>query len=598
MPQKHSKISQFWKELKRRRVIHVITVYASAAFVLIELVNNLTEPLNLPPRLSTIVIIILGVGFPLAVVLAWIYDLTPEGIEKTRAEESSEESEKAKVPNAWRIATYVSFVVIAGLITLNIMGGTRELKAGDIQSLVILPFDNFTGDDALDYFVSGMHASLVNDMGQISGLRIISKTSANAYKDANMTATEIARELNVDGVVEASVLCLGDSMCMQFRLINATGEEEQLWTADYREEKSQILNLYNRITQKIAEEVKVELLPEEESRLSKDRIVNPDAYDAFMKAQYNWERLNAESLDSAMHYYQLAIDLDPEWADPHAGMAMTLGVLGNFSSGKMETDRKGQEDYLHRALELDPDAAYTHYTFGLFSVWPKRQWETGEQEFRRCLELNPSDALCRVYYAHLLMTLQRFEEALEQAKLALELDPLRPLVLGLYGVVMVYLDYPEDALEHAKKALIIDPNNGFAIGPLADAKLALGDTLGWYETWKQGLWWTTPGYLDSLDRVFEEQGFQAVIWDRIRIIEEAYSAGANLTFTGQASRYLVVGEYDTAMEWYRLAMENGSALISYMALDHLRHPELKTHAEYLRLLKELNLPSPRSLPWN
>ncbi len=118
MPTNPNILSKFWQELKRRRVIHVITVYASASFVLIELVNNLTEPLNLPPRLSTIVVVILAVGFPLAVILAWIYDLTPGGIEKTKAENEAEGSKKTKVPNAWRIATYVSFVVIAGLLTL------------------------------------------------------------------------------------------------------------------------------------------------------------------------------------------------------------------------------------------------------------------------------------------------------------------------------------------------------------------------------------------------------------------------------------------------------------------------------------------------
>lgn len=172
MPQKRSKISQFWQELKRRRVVHVITVYASASFVLIELVNNPTEPLNLPAKLATIAVIILAAVFPPAVILAWLYDLTPEGIEKTKTVNETEALKKANVPNAWRIATYVSFLVIVGLVTLHIVGGTKELKAGDIQSLVILPFDNFTGDDQLECFVPGMHASLIGDIGQVGGLQV------------------------------------------------------------------------------------------------------------------------------------------------------------------------------------------------------------------------------------------------------------------------------------------------------------------------------------------------------------------------------------------------------------------------------------------
>ncbi len=592
MPQKISNLSQFWQELKRRRVIHVITVYASAAFVLIELVNNLAEPLNLPDTLATIVVVIMAVGFPLAIILAWIYDLTPEGIEKTKSSDESEEAKKTKVPNAWRFATYVSFVIIVGLLTFNIVGGTKGLHTGDIRSLVILPFDNFTGDDQLDYFVSGMHASLINDIGQISGLRIISKTSAAAYRDADMTATEIARELKVDGVVEASVLCLGDTMCMQFRLIDAKRKEKQLWNADYREEKSQVLNLFNQITRQIAQEVKIELLPGEQQRLSEDRQVDPDAYDAFLKAQYYWERLTAEGMDSAQYYYQLSIDLDPNWADPYAGMAMTLGAKGDFSRGLLEPDSKGQKDYLERALELDPDAAYSHYVNGLYSVWPQGQWEKGEQEFLRTLELNPSDALCHIYYAHLLMTLQRFDEAKEQANLALELDPLRPLVLGLYGVVMLYLDYPEEAVKQAEKALTIDPENGFALYTLADAYLVLGDTSEWYNYWKQGLWWTTPSYLDSLDRVFREEGYLAVTRDRIRINEEVLASGGYISFLSQANRYLIVGDFNKAIDCYKIAIEKGDGLISYAALDHLAYPELLDHPGYLSLLKELNLSLP------
>ena len=127
MPTNPNKLSQFWQELKRRRVVHVITVYASASFVIIELVNNLSEPLGLSSKLATIVVVVMAIGFPLAVILAWIYDLTPEGIEKTKTAEETEGDEITKVPNAWRIATYVSFVVIAGLLTLNIVGGPKQL---------------------------------------------------------------------------------------------------------------------------------------------------------------------------------------------------------------------------------------------------------------------------------------------------------------------------------------------------------------------------------------------------------------------------------------------------------------------------------------
>ena len=295
------KQSQFWQELKRRKVIYVITVYASASFVIIELVNNVLEPLNLPDRTPTIAIIVLAIGFPLAVVLSWIFDMTPKGVEKTKPLTGSQEGEKSVIANRWKIATYVSLAVIIGLIILNLAGGTKQLRAGDIQSLVVLPFDNFTGDDQLEYFVSGMHASLIGDMGKLGGLRVISKTSCSTYKDVDMSIPEIATELDVDAVVESTVMCLGDTICLQIKIITPFPEERQLWIAEYKEEKSQILNLYNRITKQIADEVMIELTDDEISLLSKSRTVNKEAYDAYLMGRYYWDDLSLKSLQSGQN---------------------------------------------------------------------------------------------------------------------------------------------------------------------------------------------------------------------------------------------------------------------------------------------------------
>jgi hypothetical protein len=186
MPTKRSNLGQFWQELKRRRVIHVITVYATSAFVIIELVNNLAEPLNLPLNLPTIAIVVLAIGFPLVVILSWLYDLTSEGVEKTKPLSQILEREEPVVPSAWKIATYVSFAVIIGLATLEIAGGGKQLRAGDIQSLLILPFENSTGDEQLEWFVDGMHASLIQDMGRISSFDVLNRTSSNYYKTVDM----------------------------------------------------------------------------------------------------------------------------------------------------------------------------------------------------------------------------------------------------------------------------------------------------------------------------------------------------------------------------------------------------------------------------
>jgi len=462
MPDHTDKLHRFWQELKRRRVIHVITVYASASFVLIELVNNLAEPLHLPSTLATILIIILAVGFPLTIILSWLYDLTGEGIEKTKPIDEVPEGQLTKVPNAWKIATYTSFVVIIGLLTLNITGNGTKLRAGDIQSLVILPFDNFTGDDGLEYFVSGMHSSLIGDIGKISGLRVISKTSSSTYKDMDMSVPQIAAELDVDAAVEASVMCLGeDSICIQFKLISAFPEEKQLWIADYKEEKSQILNLYNRVTKHIAEEVQVELTPSEERLLAEVLMVDKEAYDAFLRGRYYWDDLSPESLNKALEYLNLAIEKDPDFAPPYAGIAQVWVGLAQMGFAPPEIAGPKIYENINKALELDPDFADSHFINGIIAVWTEWNWEKGEKEFLHALAINPNDAMSRIYYAHLLMSLQRTDEAQSQGLRAAELDPLNPLLLGLYGVVLCDAGRWEEAYEACEKGLTLDPGNFF-----------------------------------------------------------------------------------------------------------------------------------------
>ncbi len=430
-----NKLSRFWQELKRRRVVHVITVYASAAFVSIELINNLAEPLNLPPNLLTIVVIVLAVGFPLVIILSWLYDISSDGVEKTKPAEELKEGEKTVVPNAWKIATYVSFIVIIGLAVLNIVGGGKQLRAGDIQSLVVLPFDNYTGDDLLENMVSGMHALLVGDIGRISEVRVLGKTSSDVYKDVNISATRIAAELDVDAVLEASVMSLGDSVCIQFRLVQTTGKEKQLWIAEYREDKNQIINLYNQVTKQIADEIMIELTPQEERLFAKSRTVDREAYDDYLRSYQYWDDLSQESLNKGLEYLNLAVEKDPDFAPLYVGLSQVWGGLAQTGFESPEIAGPKAFEYLNKALELDPDLPEAHAMSAGIAVWAEWDWEKGEKEYLKALELNPNDVMSRVFYGHLLMILQRPEEALSQAQLAVELDPLNPLVLSLAAVV-------------------------------------------------------------------------------------------------------------------------------------------------------------------
>jgi len=381
MPQSSGRLSRIWREVKRRNVLRSLAIYAGTAFIILEAITIIFPRWGFPDWTIDLVLWLLILGAFVNMIIAWFFDITPGGIQRTKALEEEVVEEKPSSSKGWKAATYISLVVIVGLVVLNIIGGPKSLRAGDIQSLVILPFDNFTGDDALNNMVSGMHSSLITDVGRVSGLQVKSRTSSNAFKGKNMTIPEIASELGAHAALETAVTCLGDTICIQLRLVSTDGDEEQLWVADYREEKSQALNLYNRITKQIAEEILVELSSDEEELLARKQTVDPDAYDAYLRGLYHLNQLTPGDFQKAWDYFQRAIDLDPDWADPHAGMAVTWMFTGYFGMVPENMSTPKINLYLDQALELDPNSAFAYYAKGVTAVWTEWDWEKGEKAF-------------------------------------------------------------------------------------------------------------------------------------------------------------------------------------------------------------------------
>lgn len=594
MAEHQNKLSRFWQELKRRRVIHVITVYASAAFVIIELIGNLTEPLNLPTSLSTIVIIVLAVGFPLAVILSWIYDLTGEGIERTMPMDEITDDRKAKVPNAWKIATYASFVIIAGLLALNIISRGDMLKPGMIQSMVVLPFHNYTGDEDLEYFVAGMHSSLIGDMGKVSGLRIISETTANAFKNVDKSIPEIASEIGVDAIVEPTVTCLGDTICLQVKVFSAFPEEKLLWVTEYREDKGNMLDLYNRITRQIADEVKVELTETEERRLSGSKKVDKDAYDYYMKGLQYWDQLNQVSLQKALDLMNRAIELDPDFAPAYAGVAEVW--LGMAQMGLTPPDIAGPKifEYLDKAIQLDPEYPRAHYNRARVAVWTEWKWDKGEREFLKALAVNPNDAYSRAHYAHLLIMLQRTEEALVHSRLAVDLDPLNPFILTFHGIVLEEAGEYQEATEVIGKAYEMTPDSYFIQHRFRHVLEKNGEYEKAFELEKRYLNFGED-VIKSLDRIFKEQGRLAAYEQIVNLYEmQVQDSYVNPLWIGE--KYIQIGQYEKGMDYIEKAYEIHDPNMPYLGTRIVfgDYDELHDNPRYLNILKKMNLPLPES----
>ena len=489
----------------------------------------------------------------------------------------------------FRFLSFLLITLVTAIVIWQVSSRPNPVSDSSIASLVILPFDNYTGNEDLDYFVDGMHASLIGDMGKVSALRVISKTTSTTVKEERKSIPEIASQLNIDAVVEASIACLGDSVCVQVKLVTAYPEEKQLWVQDYYVDRAEILNFYTQVTKEISEEINLVLTPEEEKFLAESRIVNPEAYDYYIKGQFYLDQINKESLEAAAQYFHKAIEEDPNWEAPHAALSNVLGyqMQMGFVSPSIGYDEKIL--HLEKALELNPNSHYAHYVSAVHYTWAEWDFEKGEAEFKKAIELNPNHTLSNMFYAHLLSIQRKTDEALKFGKKALSLDPLRPFNLGLYGVVEIEAQNCEAGLEYFEKALSIEPGHFFSHGNLGWVYRCLGDYDKWFEMWKHYAWWD-ESTIAEVEKVYQSEGYEAAIRKIIEVNEKVYHDGGRISLMGQATRYRNVGEYDKAMDYYELTYESKDPNLPYISCAPI-FQQMKDNPRYIALLEKMGLPT-------
>ena len=568
-------------------IAKTLIVYLGGAWVFIEAINFLIDKYNWNTTILDVLILLVIFGLPAILIYTWFH------------QEFTRKAIVLQAINGILALTVIGFTLInpgslnpTQLRLLKFKDNQKKL-AESIQSIVILPFDNFTGNDENEYFVSGMHSSLITDMGRIGALRVICTTTSNTFKATDMSVSKIASELGVDAAVEGSISCFGeDSVCIQIRLISALGEEQQLWVQDFRIAKSQILNFYNDVTKKISQEINIVLSPREENFLAESRTVNTEAYDAYLKGRYYWDDLSVESLYKAREYLENAVEMAPDWAAPYAGLAQVWVGLAQMGIESPEIAGPRIMENIGKAIELDPDFPDSHYISGIIAVWTEWNWEKGEKEFLHALAINPSDAMSRIFYAHLLMSLQRQDEAMSQAQRAVELDPLNPLLLGLYSVVAINGRHWEDARAHIDRSLSLDPDGFFTNTIL--------EYLGFHdkdiETIMQTLkicWHVEDTVLQKLKRISEEEGFDAAFTEVLHQFELIYQAGYGSPLD-IAIRSMMSNQPEKALESLEIAFHVRDPNMPYITTQIFNFEPLYDNPRFIDIVEKMNLPLPDS----
>ena len=594
MPDRPNKLSKFWQELKRRNVHRTVAIYAGSAFVFLEAATIIFPRWGFPDWTIDLVLYLLILGVFITFIVSWIFDITPQGVQKTKPIEEIAETEIKADSKVWKAATYISLVVIVGLIVLNIVGGGKQVRAGDIQSLVILPFENFTGDDQLDNMVSSMHSLLCGDMGRISGLRVIGKTSSKIYKDTDLSAKDIARELNVDAVLEPTIMCLGDSVCMQFRLVSTTGEEDQIWVGDYREDKRQILNLFNRLTRQVADEVMIELTPEEERLLAKSRTVDREAFDDYLKARSFANDNRKESLFKSLGYLNSAIEKEPDWAPLYAGLAELWMWIQQEGYESPSVAAPKIYENLNKAMELDPDLAEVHYLSAMIAQLVEWNWDKSEKEFLKTLAINPNDSWSRLLYSQLLLILQRNDEALAQIELAAGLDPFNPAEKLLYSGTLNQAGDFAAGLSVAEELVAADPMDMNAKGMAGIAVIGLGEYDKVIRSLKNSLPFSIEeNVYEEIVRLYGESGIVAA-YEELMKHQEKYAENNPVGFMGMAIGYIIADQPDKAMDWIEKGFELHDPLITYITATGRIFEPLFDNPRFIEIVQKMNLPLPKN----
>jgi len=494
---------------------------------------------------------------------------------------------KAKLLKRKRSILYagtVGVIIIIAVLALTLFTGRAEA----IDSIAVLPLENLTGDTEKEFFVDVATEELIGQLGQISGLRrVISRTTVMKYKETDKTLSEIARELNVDVIVEGSVQQAGDRVRIQVRLIDALPEEQNLWGQTYERAMSDVLVMYGEMAQAIAENIQVKLTTDETTRFSDVRQVNPEAYDALLMGMQKESPLTPQAFDIALEYYELALKKDPNYAAAHLAVArvwLFRNQLGYTPS--REAGPKAKAAVL-KALELDSTLAKGHAMLAWVNFLYEWNWADAEVEWKRAIELNPNfgDSV----YSHFLWVMKRPEEAMAQMERALQLDPLNEVVQLHHAFILESAGRDDEAIAQWRKLLRTSPQHPMAHWDLSVLHLRKA-------MYEESLAEMKAHYSCLGDREVEEaltQGYaQSGYRGAMRRAADLLASRARKTYVLSfdiAALYSIAGENAQALDWLEKGLEERSPHMPYVDA-YVEFAPLHDDPRFQDLLRKMNLP--------
>jgi serine/threonine-protein kinase len=568
----------FFGELKRRNVYKVAIAYIVGGWALAQGLAQVLPVFSIPNWVIQLIVLLIILGLPVALGLAWAFELTPEGLKRT--EDVDEAAAAAHKKRAWIYVVIVGALVSTGLFFL---GRYSAMDTAPRQSIAVLPLINESGDPKDEYFSDGLSEELIAALAQISGLKVIGRSSSFRFKDRKEEPKTIGEKLGVSTLLDGTVRKQGDRVRIVAELVNAA-DGIQLWTQTFDRQLKDIFTVQQEIARAVAESLKVTLLGTDSRSAQASATDNAEAHNAYLQGHFYLVRRNTEDFRKAIDYYDQAIQLDPNYALAHAERAEALVFMGDLTGQRPTAYPKAHVD-AEKAVAIAPDLAEARAALGFVLCLAEWKFTEGLAELRRAKELSPANPTANDLLARIIVYLGRIDEAERQARQAVELDPLSTVTHGNLARVLFYAGKLDGADSVARKAAELQPTGAgshrfqvLVAAQRGDGEAALREA--------------------QLEPDPRFRRFELAVAHYVRGNREAADAAladlianAREGFAYQiAEVYALRGEKDKAFEWLQTAFDDRDAGMLGLLVDPLLRG-LRDDARYKNLLAKVGLPT-------
>jgi TolB-like protein/Tfp pilus assembly protein PilF len=565
--------NNFFAELKRRNVYKVAIAYAVVAWLLMQIATQVFPFLEIPNWAIRLVIMLIVIGFPIALVIAWAFELTPEGLKRT--EVADELPKKSVRSRAWIYvaivagAISVSLFFLARYVAPNKQGGPAELSG---KSVAVLPFTNLSGNPENAYFAAGIQDEIITRLAKIEQLKVVSCLSTQRFKSSPDDLPAIAKQLGVANVLQGSVQRSVDEIRVNVQLVKAE-TDTHLWADTFDRKLTDVFQIESEIAKTIAEKLQAKLTGSEERAISIQPTADLEAHQLYLEGRYLWNRRTAENLKKALTYFQQAADKDPNYALAYTGIADTCALFSVYGAGAPQEYLPRAKAAAEKAVELDDSLAEAHASLGLV-YYSDFQPAESAKEFERAIELNPNYASAHHWYGRLTLVMQgQLDHAMVEAKRAYELDPVSSIIHTDFGGVCLMARRYDQAIEQLRATVEIDPEFygahrflGLALELKGDIGLAISE-------YKRALELSDdPAGLGFLGHALASTGRKN---EARQILAELNEAAKTRYVQAYAFAvvHLALGEKDNALEWLeKAAQQRGATYFNFIKADPYLDP--------------------------